>query len=142
MSTPTTTVGPTWRLSITTRRVDAKVAHASAAEKNHLHMSRDPPPDTDRRTKVRMRRDRFCRIGDVDYSTPPELEERPVGVRASHREVRTYADGHQVARHRRSYVPADVVLDPTHARLLLRARQAWTCLSAANADIPEVDQAC
>ncbi len=39
-------------------------------------------------------------------------------------------------------IPADVVLDPAHARLLRLARQARTRLSAADADIPEVDLAC
>ena len=53
-----------------------------------------------------------------------------------------HVDGREVARHRRSYVPADVVLDPAHARLLRIARQARTRLSAADADIPEVDLAC
>jgi len=33
-------------------------------------------------------------------------------------------EGVEIARHRRSYVPADVVLDPVHARQLRLARQA------------------
>ncbi|MXZ68315.1 MAG: hypothetical protein F4Z17_04860 [Acidimicrobiia bacterium] len=89
-----------------------------------------------------MSRDGFCRIGDVDYSTPPGLAGRRVSVRVSHREVVIYVDGRQVAQHRRSYTPADVVLDPAHARLLRLARQARTRLVAADADIPEVDLAC
>ena len=124
------------------RRVGGKVAHAWAAEKNFLYALPDPLPDTDRRTEVRVSRDGFCRVGDVDYSAPPELAGRRVAVRASHREVVIYADGRQVARHRRSYIPADVVLDPAHARGLRLARQARTRLSAADADIPEVDLSC
>jgi len=124
------------------RRVGAKVAHAWAAEKNYLYPLPDPLPDTDRRTEVRVSRDGFCRIGDVDYSTPPGLAGRRVSVRVSHREVVIYVDGRQVAQHRRSYTPADVVLDPAHARLLRLARQARTRLVAADADIPEVDLAC
>ena len=124
------------------RRVGAKVAHAWAAEKNYLYPLPDPLPDTDRRTEVRVSRDGFCRIGDVDYSTPPGLAGRRVSVRVSHREVVIYVDGRQVARHRRSYTPADVVLDPAHARALRLARQARTRLVAADADIPEVDLAC
>lgn len=124
------------------RRVGAKVADAWAAEKNHLYALPDPLPDTDRRTEVRVSRDGFCRVGDVDYSTPPKLAGRRVGVRASHREVVIHVGGRQVARHRRSYIPADVVLDASHARGLRLARQAHTSLAAADADIPEVDLAC
>jgi len=118
------------------------VADAWRAEKSHLYALADPLPDTDRRAEVRVSRDGFCRIGDVDYSTPPGLAGRRVGVRVSHREVVIHVDGRQVARHRRSYVPADVVLDPAHARLLRLARQARTRLARADADIPEVDLAC
>lgn len=124
------------------RRVGAKVANAWAAEKNYLYALPDPLPDTDRRTEVRVSRDGYCRIGDVDYSTPPELAGRRVGVRASHREIVIHVDGREVARHRRSYIPADVVLDPAHARLLRIARQARTRLAAADTDIPEVYLAC
>ncbi len=124
------------------RRVGAKVAHAWAAEKKHLYALPDPLPDTDRRTEVRVSRDGFCRIGDVDYSTPPGLAGRRVSVRVSHREVVIHIDGRQVAQHQRSYAPADVVLDPAHARLLRLARQARTRLVTADADIPEVDLAC
>ena len=87
------------------RRVGAKVAHAWAAEKNHLYPLPNPLPDTDRRAEVRVSRDGFCRIGDVDYSTPPELAGRRVGVRVSHRQVVIHVDGRQVAQHRRSYAP-------------------------------------
>ncbi len=85
------------------RRVGGKVANAWAAEKNFLYALPDPLPDTDRRTEVRVSRDGFCRIGDVDYSAPPELAGRRVGVRASHREIVIHVDGREVARHRRSY---------------------------------------
>ncbi|MDE0169090.1 MAG: hypothetical protein OXS29_06185 [bacterium] len=124
------------------RRVGAKVAAAWAAEKNHLYPLPDPLPDTDRRIEVRVSRDGFCRIGDVDYSTPPGLAGRRVSVRVSHREVVIHVDGRQVAHHRRSYTPADVVLDPAHARSLRIARRARTRLARADADIPEVDLAC
>ncbi len=124
------------------RRVGAKVAHAWAAERSHLYPLPDPLPDTDRRIEVRVSRDGFCRIGDVDYSTPPELAGRRVSVRVSHREVVIHVDGRQVAHHRRSYTPADVVLDPAHAQALRIARRARTRLARADADIPEVDLAC
>ena len=63
-------------------------------------------------------------------------------MRVSHREVLIHVDGRQVARHRRSYVPAGVALDPAHARASRLARQARTRLGTANGDIGEVDLAC
>lgn len=119
------------------RRVGAKEANAWRTEQGFLYALPDPLPDTDRRIEVRVSRDGFCRIGDVDYSTPPELDRRRAGVRVSHRQVVVHVDGRQVAHHRRSYIPADVVLDPAHARLLRLARQVRTRLSAADADIPK-----
>jgi hypothetical protein len=54
----------------------------------------------------------------VDYSVPPGLVGRRVGVRISPAEVVVHLDGRQVARHHRSFAPTDVVLDPAHARAL------------------------
>lgn len=44
------------------------------------------------------------------------LSGRRLSVRTSLREVVVYLEGSQIACHARSYVPADVVLDPAHAR--------------------------
>lgn len=54
-------------------------------------------------------------------------------------EVVIFSEGTEIARHRRSYVPADVVLAPAHARALRLAREARQRLGAADPDIPEVD---
>lgn len=121
------------------RRVGAKVADAWTVERGFLAPLPDPLPDTDRRTEVRVQKDGFCRIGDVDYSVPPGLAGRRLGVRVSPTEVILFSEGKEIARHRRSYVPADVVLAPAHARALRLAREARQRLQAADPDIPEVD---
>lgn len=50
-----------------------------------------------------------------------------------------FSEGAEIARHRRSYVPADVVLAPAHARALRLAREARQRLQAADPEIPSVD---
>ena len=42
----------------------------------------------------------------------------------SSRELVVHLDGNEIACHRRSYVPSDVVLDPVHARALRLSREA------------------
>jgi transposase len=121
------------------RRVGAKVADAWRVERGFLAPLPDPLPDTDRRTEVRVQKDGFCRVGDVDYSVPPGLAGRRLGVRVSPTEVVIFSEGKEIARHRRSYVPADVVLAPDHARALRLAREARQRLQAADPDIPQVD---
>ncbi len=49
------------------------------------------------------------------------------------------SEGRRLARHRRSFVPADVVLAPTHARQLRLARQAKARLVVADPQVPPVD---
>jgi hypothetical protein len=90
---------------------------------------------------VRVTKDGFCRIGDVDYSVPPGLSGRRVQARVSPTGVVIFSEGSEIARHRRSFVPADVVLDARHARALRLAREADGRLRAADSDIPEVDLA-
>lgn len=121
------------------RRVGAKVGDAWMAERGFLHPLPDPFPDTDRNTEVRVTKDGFCRVGDVDYSVPPGLAGRHLQVRISTTEVVIFSEGVEIARHRRSFVPADVVLAPAHARALRLAREAKTRLEAADAEIPDVD---
>ena len=123
------------------RRVGAKVADAWAAERGFLAALPDPLPDTDRRVEVRVTRDGFCRIGDVDYSVPPALTGRRVQARISPGEVVIFSEGAEIARHRRSDIPADVVLAPAHARALRLTREANRRLQAAEVDIPEPDLA-
>jgi transposase len=121
------------------RRVGAKVGDAWMAERGFLAPLPDRFPDTDRKTEVRVTKDGFCRVGDVDYSVPPGLAGRRLGVRVSPVEVVIFSEGVEIARHRRSFVPADVVLAPTHARALRLAREAKTRLQAADPVIPDVD---
>ncbi len=123
------------------RRVGAKVADAWVVERGFLAPLPDPLPDTDRRVEVRVTRDGFCRIGDVDYSVPPGLTGRRVQARVSATEVVIFTEGVEIAHHRRSYIPADVVLAAEHVRALRLAREAKGRLRAADPDIPEPDLA-
>jgi transposase len=106
------------------RRVGARVCDALNAERSFLQALPDPLPQTDRHLEVRVSKDCFIRVSDVDYSVPPQLVGRRVAVRMSSRELVVNLDGAEIARHARSYVPADVVLDPAHARALRLSREA------------------
>lgn len=88
---------------------------------------------------MRVTKDGFCRVGDVDYSVPPGFSGRRLGVRASWTEVVIFSEGAEIACHRRSFVSADVVLDPTHARALRLSREAESRLDATDVEIPTVD---
>lgn len=123
------------------RRVGARVGDAWATELGFLHPLPDPLPDVDWRREVRVTKDGFCRVGDVDYSVPPGLSGRRLQVRVSPSEVVIFSEGGEIARHRRSFVPADVVLSPAHARALRLAREAEGRLRAADLEIPAVDLA-
>jgi len=121
------------------RRVGGRVGEALAAERPYLRGLPDPLPDVDRRTEVRVQRDGFVRIGDVDYSVPPGLAGRRVSVRSSPQEVVVHLEGTEIARHRRSFTPADVVLAPAHARALRLAREARSRLQDGDVVVPGVD---
>jgi hypothetical protein len=121
------------------RRVGGRVGEALAAERRYLHALPDPLPDVDVRTEVRVQRDGFVRVRDVDYSVPPGLAGRRVQVRLAPREVVVHLEGTEIARHRRSFAPADVVLAPAHARALRLAREARSRLGAGDVELPEVD---
>jgi hypothetical protein len=58
---------------------------------------------------------------------------------ASLRHVVVFVDGAELACHSRSYVPADVVVDPTHGRALRLARDAKRRLEAKDVAMPAVD---
>jgi hypothetical protein len=64
------------------------------------------------------------RVAGADYSVPPGLVGRRVQLTLSLAEMHVYLEGREIARHTRSYVPADVVIDPDHARALLESREA------------------
>ncbi len=123
------------------RRVGGRVGDALAAERRYLHALPDPAPDVAQRTEVRVQRDGFVRVGDVDYSVPPGLARRRVQVRISPREVVVHLEGSEIARHRRSFAPADVVLDPRHARALRLAKEARSRLRSGDVDLEEIDLA-
>jgi hypothetical protein len=123
------------------RRVGAVVRDAWRVERGFLRALPDPVPDTTRHTEVRISRDGFCRVGDVDHSVPPGLAGRRVQVTSSPRQIVIHLEGHEIARHARSYVPADVVLAPAHARALRLAREARARLDEAAVELPEVDLA-
>jgi len=123
------------------RRVGAIVADAWRVERGFLAPLPDPLPDVDRHSEVRVTKDGFCRIGDVDYSVPPGFSGRRLHTRTSPTEVVIFSEGTEIARHRRSFVPADVILDPVHARALRLQRQAHRRLHAADPQIPAPDLA-
>ncbi len=123
------------------RRVGGRVGDAWTAERRFLHALPDPLPDVDQRTEVRVQKDGFVRVGGVDYSLPPGLARRRVQVRISPREVVVHLEGDEIARHVRSYAPADVVLDPRHARALRLAREARSRLECGDVDLGAIDLA-
>ncbi len=99
----------------------------------------DPLPDTDVRLEARAGRDAFVRVLGVDYSVPPAFAGRRIAASASPTTVRLWCEGTEVARHARSFAPADVVLDPAHAHALHLARDARDRLAAREPDLPAVD---
>lgn len=123
------------------RRLAGTVAEAWRVERGFLAGLPNPRPVTDVHLESRVSKDGFIRFGNVDYSVPPGHAGRRVQLRASLREVVAFLDGDELARHRRSYVPADVVLDPTHARALRREREAQRRLQAADVTMPAVNLA-
>jgi hypothetical protein len=121
------------------RRVGAIVHDAWRVERGFLRALPNPAPDTTRHMEARVTRDGFCRIGDVDYSVPPGLSGRRAQVRSSPTEVVVHLEGREIARHRRSYVPADVVIAPQHARALRLAREARDRLQGGDVEVPTID---
>jgi len=121
------------------RRVGAIVGDAWRAEKPFLHPMPAAGVDTDQYLETRVAKDAFVRASDVDYSVPPGLGGRRVQVRLSLQEVIVFHEHHEIARHKRSYVPADVVLAPAHARALRLAREAKARLSAGELELPSLD---
>jgi peptidoglycan/xylan/chitin deacetylase (PgdA/CDA1 family) len=121
------------------RRLGARVADALAVERASLRQLPERWPDVDRRLEVRASRDGFVRVAGVDYSVPPRLAGRRLGVRLSLTEVTVSCEGAEVARHTRSWVPADVVLAPAHARQLRQAREAAARLAARDPEVATAD---
>lgn len=123
------------------RRIGAVVADAWATEKGWLRPLPDPLPDVCRRLETRVGKDCFVRVGNVDYSVPPGLAGRRVQLQVTLERVVVRLEGTVIAEHERSWIPADVVMAPTHLRLLREHRQARQSLRAGDVDVPAPDLA-
>jgi len=123
------------------RRLAGTVEESWRVERGFLAALPTPLPATDQRVEVRVSKDGFIRSGNVDYSVPPGLSGRRLQLNVSLTEVVAFLEGNEIARHRRSYVPADVVLDPAHARALRLARDAERRLRAKDVAVPAVNLA-
>jgi transposase len=120
-------------------RHKGRVAERWAVERRHLHPLPDPLPDTDLQLEVRAGKDAFVRVLDVDYSVPPAYVGRRVAIRVSPTIVQLSCEGTEIAVHRRSFVPADVVLAPAHGRAIRLAREARDRLAVQEPELPAID---
>jgi hypothetical protein len=109
-------------------------------ERGYLASLPDPLPDTELHLEARAVKG-WVRVLTADYSVPPAYADRHVGSRVTPHEVRLSSEGREIATHRRSFVPADVVLDPTHGRAMRQAREAPDRLSHGDVELPAVDLA-
>jgi transposase len=123
------------------RRLAGTVFEAWRVERGYLAALPSPLPSTDQRVEVRVSKDSFVRFGDVDYSVPPGLTGRRVQLKVSLTEVVAFLAGTELARHVRSYVPADVMVDPAHVRALRLQRQAKRRLETKDLSLPAVNLA-
>jgi hypothetical protein len=121
------------------RRLGGTVSDRFAAERSFLAPLPDPLPDTDRHLEGRASKDAFVRVLDVDYSVPPAFVGRQISAHVSTDTVRLLSEGTEVAVHRRSFTPADVVLAPAHGRAIRLAREAHDRLADGEPELPPVD---
>jgi transposase len=122
------------------RRTGTTVTGRWAAERDHLRPVPDPLPDTDLHLEARATKG-WVRVLTADYSVPPAYADRHVGIAVTPHEVRLSSEGRLIATHRRSFVPADVVLDPAHGRAVRLAREARDRLTGGDVELPTVDLA-
>ena len=125
----------------TLRRTGARVADRHLVERGFLHRLPEPVPDTDLQLEARAGKDAFVRVLSADYSVPPAFVGRRIGIRVTPDTVRLSCEGHRIAEHRRSFVRADVVLDPAHGRAIRLAREARDRLAEQEPEAPAVDLA-
>ncbi len=118
-----------------------RVAERFVVERGFLGPLPDPLPDTDLQLEARAGKDAFVRVLGVDYAVPPTFVGRRIAIRVTPRTVRLTSEGSEIARHERSFVPADVVLAPAHGRAIRLAREARDRLSAGDVELPEIDLA-
>jgi transposase len=135
----------TWAADVaydrTLRRTGARVGDRWLVERGFLHRLPDPLPDTDLRLEARAGKDAFVRVLTADYSVPPAFVGRRIGIRVTPGAVRLSCEGVPIAEHRRSFVRADVVLDPAHGRAIRQAREARARLAEGEPEAPVVDLA-
>jgi transposase len=122
------------------RRTGTTVTGRWAVERGHLRPVPDPLPDTDLHLEARATKG-WVRVLRADYSVPPAYADRHVSIRVTPHEVRLSSEGRLIATHRRSFVPADVVLDPAHGRAVRLAREARDRLTGGDVELPTVDLA-
>jgi transposase len=123
------------------RRIGAIVNDAWATERGWLRPLPDPLPDVSRQIETRVGKDCFVRVGNVDYSVPPGLAGRRVQLQLTLDRVVVRLEGTVIAEHERSWIPADVVMAPTHLRLLREHRHARQSLRAGDVEVPAPDLA-
>jgi transposase len=132
-----------WATSIasgrTLRRTGARVDDAWAVERGFLHRLPDPRPDVALHLETRASADAFVRVDTADCSVWPTFAHRRVGVRLCARSVFIFCEGTEIARHRRSFLPADVVIDPAHGRATRLAREARDRLEHGHRELPAID---
>lgn len=121
------------------RRVGAVVADAHQVEVGWLADLPDPLPDVTQKLEVRVSKDGFVRIGNVDYSVPPGLGGRRVQATVTLNQVTLHLEGAVIGDHGRSWVPADVVADPAHLQALKEHRQARRQLQRGDVALPSVN---
>lgn len=122
------------------RRTGTTVAGGLAVEHGFLGALPDPLPDSDLHLEARAVKG-WVRVLAADYSVPPAYADRRIGIRVTPSEVRLSSEGRPIATHRRSFVPADVVLDPVHGRAARLAREARDRLRDGDVELPSVDLA-
>ena len=120
------------------RRTGTTVAGGWAVERGHLGTLPDPLPDTDLHLEARAVKG-WVRVLSADYSVPPAYAGRHIGIRVTPTVVHLSSEGRAIATHQRSFVPADVVLDPAHGRAGRLAREARDRLRDREPELPEVD---
>jgi transposase len=123
------------------RRTGMVVGERWAVERGFLHPLPDPLPDTCFKLEARAAKDAFVRVLGVDYSVPPAFIGRRLAISVSPSTVRLSCEGSQIALHRRSFVPADVVLAPAHGRAIRLAREARQRLRTSEPELPPIDLA-
>ena len=123
----------------TLRRTGQRVDDAWAVERGFLRRLPDPAPDVDWHFETRASADGYVRVDTADYSVPPTFAGRRLAVRVSRTQVSFSSEGTEIARHRRSFVPADLVLAPSHGRATRLAREARDRLERGDAELPAVD---